>query len=87
VSAFQAMAAAGAGGLGTVSAGIAEALVTTAFGLLVAIPAVMVHNATTGWIEARTVDMAEASNELLDAVARGLDAREAAPVRDARGAA
>jgi hypothetical protein len=31
--------------------------------------------------------MAEASNELLDAVARGLDAREAAPVRDARGAA
>jgi biopolymer transport protein ExbB/biopolymer transport protein TolQ len=87
VSAFQAMAAAGAGGLGTVSAGIAEALVTTAFGLLVAIPAVMAHNAMTGWIEARAVDVAEASNELLDAVARGLDGRQAAPSRDARGAA
>ena len=41
VNAFQLMAAAGSGGLGTISAGIAEALITTAFGLLVAIPAVM----------------------------------------------
>jgi biopolymer transport protein ExbB/biopolymer transport protein TolQ len=79
VSAFQAMARAGAGGLGTVSAGIAEALVTTAFGLLVAIPAVMAGNGMTGWIEARMVDVAEASNELLDAVARALDARGQAP--------
>lgn len=87
VSAFQAMAQAGSGGLGTVSAGIAEALVTTAFGLLVAIPAVMAHNGMTGWIEARMVDVSEASNELLDVVARGLDARPAAPGGDARGAA
>jgi biopolymer transport protein ExbB/biopolymer transport protein TolQ len=74
VNAFQAMARSGSGGLGTVSAGIAEALVTTAFGLLVAIPAVMAYNAMTGWIEARTVDVAEASNELLDTVARRLEA-------------
>lgn len=79
VSAFQAMARAGSGGLGTVSAGVAEALVTTAFGLLVAIPAVMAGNALAGWIEARMVDVAESSNELLDAVARALDARSAAP--------
>jgi biopolymer transport protein ExbB/biopolymer transport protein TolQ len=70
VNAFQLMAASGSGGLGTVSAGIAEALVTTAFGLLVAIPAVMEFNYLNGWVDARAVDMAEASNELLDVVAR-----------------
>lgn len=85
INAFQAMARAGSGGLGTVSAGIAEALVTTAFGLLVAIPAVMAYNGMTGWIEARMVDVAESSNELLDAVARGVDAR-GAPGAGAEGA-
>ena len=69
VNSFQAMAASGSGGLGTVSAGIAEALITTAFGLLVAIPAVMLFNYFTGWTEARAVDMSESSNELLDLVA------------------
>jgi|SRR5579859_5314315 len=72
VNAFRSMAATGSGGLGTVSAGIAEALITTAFGLLVAIPAVMFFNYFTGWIEARNVDIAEASNELLDVLARQL---------------
>ena len=69
VNSFQAMAATGSGGLGTVSAGIAEALVTTALGLLVAIPAVMMFNYFQGWIDARAVDMSESSNELLDVVA------------------
>jgi biopolymer transport protein ExbB/biopolymer transport protein TolQ len=72
VNSFQSMAATGSGGLGTVSAGIAEALITTAFGLLVAIPAVMFFNYFTGWIDARNVDIAEASNELLDVLARQL---------------
>jgi biopolymer transport protein ExbB/biopolymer transport protein TolQ len=69
VNSFQAMAASGSGGLGTVSAGIAEALITTAFGLLVAIPAVMMFNYFSGWIDARAVDMSESSNEFLDLVA------------------
>jgi biopolymer transport protein ExbB/TolQ len=69
VNSFQAMAASGSGGLGTVSAGIAEALITTAFGLLVAIPSVMMFNYFTGWIDARAVDMSESSNEFLDLVA------------------
>jgi biopolymer transport protein ExbB/biopolymer transport protein TolQ len=72
VNSFQAMAATGSGGLGTVSAGIAEALITTAFGLLVAIPAVMMFNYFQGWIDARAVDMSESSNELLDLVATQL---------------
>src|SRR5512133_1281286 len=44
VTAFELMAASGSGGLGTVSAGIAEALITTAFGVRVAIPAVLGSN-------------------------------------------
>jgi biopolymer transport protein ExbB/TolQ len=70
VNAFQLMAASGSGGLGTVSAGIAEALVTTAFGLLVAIPAVMAFNFLQGWVDARAVDISESSNEFLDVVAK-----------------
>lgn len=72
VTAFQLMAASGSGGLGTVSAGIAEALITTALGLLVAIPAVMAFNFLSGWVDARAVDISESSNELLDVVARKL---------------
>lgn len=72
VNSFQSMAASGSGGLGTVSAGIAEALITTAFGLLVAIPAVMLYNYLQGWVDARAVDISESSNEFLDVVARKL---------------
>jgi biopolymer transport protein ExbB/biopolymer transport protein TolQ len=82
VNAFQQMAATGSGGLAVVSAGIAEALIATAFGLLVAIPAVMAFNYMQGWVDARMVDMTEASNELLDHVARKLDEGSAgAPAR------
>lgn len=70
INAFQAMATSGSGGLSTVSAGISEALITTAFGLLVAIPAVMAYNFLQGYVDARGVDMAESSNEFLDLVAR-----------------
>jgi biopolymer transport protein ExbB/TolQ len=66
ITAFQAMAATGSGGLGSVSAGIAEALVTTAFGLLVAIPAVMFFNYFTNRVEEIQVDISDSSSELLD---------------------
>jgi biopolymer transport protein TolQ len=79
VNAFQLMAAAGSGGLGTISAGIAEALITTAFGLLVAIPAVMAYNFLSGWVDARSVDISESSNEFLDVVARNLGGGAQAP--------
>ena len=72
VNSFQMMAISGSGGLGTVSAGIAEALVTTAFGLLVAIPAVMLYNFLQGWVDARAVDISESSNEFLDVVSKQL---------------
>ncbi len=75
VNSFQSMAATGSGGLGTVSAGIAEALITTAFGLLVAIPAVMAYNFLQGWVDDRTVDISESSNEFLDVVAKHYSAQ------------
>lgn len=70
VNSFQQMSRAGSGGLSTVSQGISEALVTTALGLLVAIPAVMAFNFLQGWVDARAVDLAESSNEFLDVVTR-----------------
>ena len=69
ITAFNSMAASGSGGLGTVSGGISEALATTAVGLFVAIVAVVAFNVLQGWVDARAVDVAESSNELLDLVA------------------
>jgi biopolymer transport protein ExbB/TolQ len=70
IHSFQTMAASGQGGLGAVSAGISEALVTTAAGLLVAIPAVMAFNYFTNTIEQFVVDMNDVSSELISYVLR-----------------
>lgn len=86
VTAFEQMAATGSGGLATVSAGIAEALVTTAIGLLVAIPAVFAFNFLQGWVDARAVDIAESSNEFLDFVARRMRGAQPIPSVSARQA-
>ncbi len=67
VTAFTGMAASGAsGGLAGISAGIAEALITTAMGLMVAIPAVWCYNYFTTKIENLTVEMTYTSKELID---------------------
>src|SRR6478735_10382512 len=66
ISAFQGIAATGSGGLGSVSAGISEALVETALRLVVAIPAVWFYNYLTGRIEYFNVEMDNSSSELVD---------------------
>ncbi len=66
INAFRGMAASGSGGLAAVSAGIAEALITTAFGLLVAIPAVMAFNYFTNRLERFQIEMTNSSAELMD---------------------
>jgi biopolymer transport protein ExbB len=66
ITAFQGIAAQGSSGLGAVSAGISEALVETALGLVVAIPAVWFYNYLTGRIEYFNVEMDNSSSELLD---------------------
>jgi biopolymer transport protein ExbB/biopolymer transport protein TolQ len=64
--AFQQIATQKIAGIGAVAGGISEALVTTAFGLLVAIPAVMAFNYYTGRVESFDVEMDNSSSELVD---------------------
>jgi biopolymer transport protein ExbB len=66
INAFQGIAATGSGGIGAVSAGIAEALIETALGLFVAIPAVWFYNYLTGRVEYFNVEMDNSSSELVD---------------------
>jgi biopolymer transport protein ExbB/TolQ len=70
INAFEMMAAKGSGGLATVSAGIAEALITTAFGLFVAIPAVALFNYFNAAVEGINVDIHEAGGEVMAHLAR-----------------
>ncbi len=67
VNAFQGMAGGGgSGGIGAISAGIAEALITTAFGLMVAIPAVWIYNYFQTKTDFLTVEMTYSGKELID---------------------
>lgn len=66
ITAFQGIAAAGGGGLEAVSAGIAEALIVTAVGLVVAIAAVLVFNYLTARFDKFEMNMQHAAGELVD---------------------
>ncbi len=66
IHAFQGMALSGSGGIGSVSKGISEALVTTALGLGVAIPAAWLFNYFTNTLERFQVEMSNSSSELVD---------------------
>jgi biopolymer transport protein ExbB/biopolymer transport protein TolQ len=55
-----------ASGLAAVAGGISEALVATAFGLFVAVPAVWAYNAFTNRVEAFQIEMTNSSSELMD---------------------
>ena len=68
VHAFRDIAAAGGGGAGfaAISQGIAEALVTTALGLVVAVPAAWMFNVLSQKIQGLRLEMENSSSELLD---------------------
>ena len=66
INAFHGMALTGSGGIGAVSAGIAEALVATAFGLAVAIPAAWMFNYFTNVLERLQIEMSNSASELID---------------------
>jgi biopolymer transport protein ExbB/biopolymer transport protein TolQ len=66
INAFKGISTEKSTGLGAVAGGISEALVTTAIGLLVAIPAVWMYNYFTNRIEAFDVEMGNSSSELID---------------------
>ena len=64
VTAFHTMGVTGQGGLGSVSAGIAEALVSTALGILVAIPALWLFNGLTQRIQRLLAELECVAEEL-----------------------
>jgi biopolymer transport protein ExbB/biopolymer transport protein TolQ len=66
INAFRGMAMTGSGGIAAVSAGISEALVTTALGLFIAIPAAWVFNAFTNMLNRFQVEMSNSASELID---------------------
>jgi len=66
INAFSSISTEKSTGLGAVAGGISEALVTTAIGLFVAIPAVWMYNFFTNKIEAFDVEMGNSSSELID---------------------
>ena len=66
IGAFQGIGSAGSAGIGPVMAGISEALVETAFGLLVAIPEVIAFNYLNARVSALDTQLGRAAGELLD---------------------
>jgi biopolymer transport protein ExbB/biopolymer transport protein TolQ len=66
INAFKGISTEKSTGLGAVAGGISEALVTTAVGLFVAIPAVWMYNYFTNRVEAFDVEMGNSSSELVD---------------------
>jgi biopolymer transport protein ExbB len=66
INAFSGMAMTGSGGIGAVSAGIAEALIATATGLVVAIFAVWMFNIFLNKIERFQIEMTNSTSELID---------------------
>lgn len=66
INSFQGMKSAETAGIGAVAGGISEALFTTAFGLLVAVPAVWMFNYFTSKVDNFVVEMDNSSAELID---------------------
>ena len=64
MDAFRGIGAAGSASLAVVAPAIAEALITTAAGLAVAIPAVMAYNFYVNWVGRMTVELDHVSEDL-----------------------
>ena len=72
VNAFTGMATSQTSGIGAISAGIAEALIATGFGLIVAIPAVWFFNYFQTKIDNLTAEMTYVSKEFIDYLIKGV---------------
>ena len=77
IHAFDGIASTGSGGLAAVSGGISEALVATALGILVAIPAVMAFNYFTTTLERFQVEMNTSSAQLVDFLSKKMQTAHA----------
>jgi biopolymer transport protein ExbB len=72
VNSFTGMATSGAGGISAIAAGVAEALITTAIGIGVAIPAVWAFNFFQTKIDNLTAEMTYTSKEMIDYLIKGV---------------
>jgi biopolymer transport protein ExbB/TolQ len=66
VNAFQGLKLAESAGIGAVAGGIAEALITTAFGIFVALPGVWMFNYFSSRVDSFVIEMENSSSELID---------------------
>jgi biopolymer transport protein ExbB/TolQ len=66
INAFRGMALTGSGGIGAVAGGISEALITTAFGIGVAIIALWCFNVLNSRVEVYQAEMSNTSSEIVD---------------------
>ena len=66
INAFRGMALTGSGGIGAIAGGIAEALITTAFGIGVAIIALWCYNILNSKVEVYQAEMANTKSEIID---------------------
>ncbi len=66
INAFRGMALTGSGGIGAIAGGIAEALITTAFGIGVAIIALWCYNVLNSKVEVYQAEMSNTSSEIID---------------------
>ncbi len=71
---------------GALSAGIAEALITTAAGLMIAVPAFVLHVYITGLIDRRTAEMSEFATSLVGFLSEGVKLDDELPSKEARQA-
>lgn len=69
LNAFKLVGQQGSGGLGTIGVAIAEALIVTGYGLMVAIPSVLLFNWLSGRIARYEAGLTHARNELVDHLA------------------
>jgi len=73
INAFRGMKNAETAGIAAVAGGISEALLTTALGLVVAVPAVWLFNYFTGKVDGFIVEMDNSASELVEHLSRCRD--------------
>jgi biopolymer transport protein ExbB/TolQ len=76
INAFKMISATGSGGIGTIGAAIAEALIVTGYGLVVAIPSVLLFNWISSRIASYEAGLLNAGSELVDQMETGVGAQQ-----------
>ena len=77
---FKAITVAGVGNPAAMASGIAEALITTAAGLIIAIPALVAYRYLRGRVDGHVIDMEKESLKLVQAIDRASTLRPASAV-------